>query len=418
MRSLVLALRALRREWRSGELAVLWLSLSIAVAALSGVGFLVDRIGHAVELQASEVLAADLRVESDAADRPRRAGAGAALGLDERAPDHDAVGNLQRRCQPARQRARGERRLSAARASDGCRPAVCAPAWAAPTIPAPGEAWPDSRLAAALGAALGSELSVGSRALRVTRILISRPDQSSTFVEFASALLINDADLPATQLIQPGSRMRYVLLLAGNSAQLGSFRRWHQLHAPHRRARGGRRRSEPADRRCEPARGALPGARQPGGGAAVRGGDRDERAQLRAASSGCGGTDENPRRLAPPGAGGAICGRCCCWRWSRACSARRPAGSRSCGWCACCRGCCAADLPPARAWPALVGFVIALAMLAGFALPSLLQLTRMPALRVLRRDAVPPAVALVGAAAPVVLAIGGRGLRGARLACN
>ena len=59
MRSLKLALRALRREWRSGELAVLWLSLSIAVAALSGVGFLVDRIGRAVQLQASEVLAAD-----------------------------------------------------------------------------------------------------------------------------------------------------------------------------------------------------------------------------------------------------------------------------------------------------------------------------------------------------------------------
>src|SRR5580693_1280736 len=66
MHSLKLALRALRREWRSGELAVLWLSLSIAVAALSGVGFLVDRIGRAVTLQASEVLAADLRVESDA----------------------------------------------------------------------------------------------------------------------------------------------------------------------------------------------------------------------------------------------------------------------------------------------------------------------------------------------------------------
>src|SRR5580693_992165 len=76
MHSLKLALRALRREWRSGELAVLWLSLSIAVAALSGVGFLVDRIGRAVTLQASEVLAADLRVQSDApiaADEEARA---------------------------------------------------------------------------------------------------------------------------------------------------------------------------------------------------------------------------------------------------------------------------------------------------------------------------------------------------------
>jgi len=42
MRSLSLALRQLRREWRSGELAVLWMSLCVAVAALCGVGFLVD----------------------------------------------------------------------------------------------------------------------------------------------------------------------------------------------------------------------------------------------------------------------------------------------------------------------------------------------------------------------------------------
>ena len=87
--------------------------------------------------------------------------------------------------------------------------------------------WPDSRVAAALGAGIGSELAVGSRSLRVSRILISRPDQSSTFVEFASALLINDADLASTKLIQPGSRIKYVLLLSGSSAQLDAFRRWH-----------------------------------------------------------------------------------------------------------------------------------------------------------------------------------------------
>ena len=84
-------------------------------------------------------------------------------------------------------------------------------------FPRPARPGPIRRLAAALGAELGSELEVGSRTLRVTRILISRPDQSSTFVEFASALLINDADLPATQLIQPGSRVEYALLLAGTA---------------------------------------------------------------------------------------------------------------------------------------------------------------------------------------------------------
>jgi putative ABC transport system permease protein len=55
----------------------------------------------------------------------------------------------------------------------------------------------------------------------------------------------------------------------------------------------------------------------------------------------------------------------------------------------------------------VVGFIIALAVLAGFALPSLLQLTRVPALRVLRRDAGPPALGFLAAGAPVLLAIAG-----------
>ena len=62
--AITLALRQLAREWRSGELGILLLALTVAVAALTGVGFLVDRIKQSVALQANEVLAADLRLES------------------------------------------------------------------------------------------------------------------------------------------------------------------------------------------------------------------------------------------------------------------------------------------------------------------------------------------------------------------
>ena len=64
MNALRLALRTLAREWRSGELGVLLLALTVAVAALTGVGFLVSRISAAVALQASAVLAADIRLGS------------------------------------------------------------------------------------------------------------------------------------------------------------------------------------------------------------------------------------------------------------------------------------------------------------------------------------------------------------------
>src|SRR5688500_17872698 len=64
MRALALVFRSLGREWSSGVLGVLLLALTIAVAALTGVGFLVGRISAAVNLQASEVLAADVRLGS------------------------------------------------------------------------------------------------------------------------------------------------------------------------------------------------------------------------------------------------------------------------------------------------------------------------------------------------------------------
>ena len=64
MNALAIALRTLLREWKSGELGVLVLAITVAVAALTGVGFLVDRISIAVDNQAGEVLAADLVLES------------------------------------------------------------------------------------------------------------------------------------------------------------------------------------------------------------------------------------------------------------------------------------------------------------------------------------------------------------------
>ena len=64
MRAVLLSMRMLSREWRSGELGVLLLALTVAVAALTGVGFLVSRISAAVAMQASQVLAADIRLES------------------------------------------------------------------------------------------------------------------------------------------------------------------------------------------------------------------------------------------------------------------------------------------------------------------------------------------------------------------
>lgn len=405
MHSLALALRALRREWRSGELAVLWISVCVAVAALCAVGFLVDRIGRAVTAQASEVLAADLRIEADDAIAPALQAQAAALGLHSARLTRtlSAVFNGD-----ANQLA-DVRAVSAGYPLRGTL-TVADRAFAAGTatreIPAPGEAWPDSRLAAALGAGVGSELTVGSRTLRVSRILISRPDQNSTFVEFASAVLINDADLPSTQLIQPGSRVHYALLLAGPAHALEAFRRWHAAQNF-----GGQRLVDVAEASPQIGEASRRAARFLALASLV--------AVLLCAVAIAMSARSYVRRhfdvvalMKTLGATRATVLAVHLWQVLVLAIAASLLGA-GIGWVTqlwlvrVLQGLLRSDLPAASAWPVLVGFVIALAMLAGFALPPLLQLTRTPALRVLRRDAAPPAPQLWAAAAPVLLAVGG-----------
>src|SRR5258706_10808556 len=212
MAVLWMAVRLLRREWRSGELAVLLVSLSVAVAALTGVGFLVDRVGRAVQAQASEVLAADARIESPEPLTPELVVEAQNLGLRTARlttllsvvfrGDASQLANV--RAVSAGYPLRGSLKTAAQAFGAGA---------VTHELPAAGSCWPDSRLAAALGASPGDTLMVGALALRVERILVARPDQGSAFIEFAPGLLLNDADLAATRLVQPARRPEDALLL-------------------------------------------------------------------------------------------------------------------------------------------------------------------------------------------------------------
>jgi putative ABC transport system permease protein len=223
MRALGIALRALLRDWRSGELAVLLAALLVAVTALTGVGFFTDRIAQAVDQRAAEVLAADLRLRSP----------------EEVSADYEALA-AERGLAAARTVSfpsvvffGADSSLAAVRAVGPGYPlrgrlkisdAPFAPARVTDALPGRGEAWLDSRLLARIGAKVGDRVNLGSGTFAVTQVLDYRPDQGSAFVDLAPSLLIPLADLPQTGLLGPGSRATYSLLFAGTPAAVRDFR--------------------------------------------------------------------------------------------------------------------------------------------------------------------------------------------------
>ena len=219
------ALRNLWRDLKSGELSVLLLALTVAVLSLTAVGFFTSRISQGVRAQAAEVLAADLRLESANPIPVRYFKEAQSRGLKSARimtfPTAIFSGDLSQLAA-----------LNAVTASYPLRGHVRiadAPFGVArPTdrVPNRGEVWIDARIIAQLKIALGSSLKIGAASFRVTQVLDYRPDQGTGFVNLAPAALLNYDDVAATELIQPGSRVTYAALFAGDAERISSFREY------------------------------------------------------------------------------------------------------------------------------------------------------------------------------------------------
>ena len=218
-----LAVRLLARDWRSGEVIVLLLALTIAVAAMAAVTLFTDRVREAVTQEASEALAADLRIEAVAPFDPEYERKAKAAGL---AVAHvtrfrsvvvqgDASSLADIRGVSAGYPLRGEVRVARSLAAE---PET------ARGVPAPGEAWVEPSLLARLGLTVGDRLRIGRFDARIARTLEFRPDEGWRLMQLAPTVLINLADVATTDLLKPGSVAEYELLLAGEPSRVTAFR--------------------------------------------------------------------------------------------------------------------------------------------------------------------------------------------------
>ena len=207
LRLLSQALRQLLRDARAGELRVLFFALLVAVAASTAIGYFGARLNGAMLLRATEFLGADLVLQGSAPATPEQIRNGEQLGLAHaKVVEFSSVIATDNGIQLSSVKAagtgyplRGELRSAA----EAYGPEVAGGG------PAPGEAWVESRLLAALNLKIGDSVDVGMKTLRLSRVLTYEPDRAGNFYSLTPRVMINLADLGATGVVQPGSRVSY-----------------------------------------------------------------------------------------------------------------------------------------------------------------------------------------------------------------
>ena len=395
-----LAWRQTRRDFRAGELRLLALAVLLAVAALTAVSFFADRLTTGLQRDARQLLGGDAVVGSDRPAPPEilakarelglRVSASAGFPSMGRAPDDKG----------------GASRLVAVKAVGPAYPLrgklqlQGSPGSAVQTLaaaPAPGTAWVDAALLDALQLRVGDALLLGDARLRIDRIIVIEPDRGAGFSSFAPRVMLAEADLPSTGLVQPASRVSFRLAVAApddwgvarGDEVVRAFVEWTEARIKSVPLRGVR---------VESVQSGRPEMRQTL--------DRAEKflnlvallaALLAAVAVGIAARDFAQRHLDD-----------CAMLRVLGLSQRRIAGAYALefglvGVLASAAGVLVglavhfvfvrllaglvdAQLPPPGPWPALFGLGVGLTLLLGFGLPPVLQLARVPPLRVIRRD--------------------------------
>jgi len=390
-----LAWRQTQRDFRAGELRLLLLAVTLAVASLTAVGFFADRLERGLARDARQMLGGDAIVASDLPSpqnfvdeaRARALAVATTTSFPSMGRATEAQG--------------GASRLVAVKAVSEAYPlrgrlklknGVNAPVLDAAGAPDPGTAWVDPTLLEALQLKVGDTLLLGDAALKIARLIVIEPDRGAGFMSFSPRVMLNHADLAATGLVQPASRVNYRLAVAspiGRDADVADFVRWAETQVEQRKLRGVRVESmesgRPEMKQTLDRAGkflnlvALLAALLAAVAVAIASrdfavGHLDDCAMLRVLgqpqrSIALSYTLEFGLVGALASATGVALGLAVhyVFIWLLA-------------------GLVNVELPPPGAWPALFGAGVGLTLLVGFGLPPVLQLARVPPLRVIRRD--------------------------------
>ncbi len=220
--------KLLWRDWRGGQLNLIVSALVLAVMVVTAVSLLADRVERGINQQITAFLAADLalrggiEIEQKYYDQTRVLGLQTATTAQFRsmvfAGDNSHLASVKavEKAYPLR----GVIELSAVENTQNTEKLAHGPA--------SGEVWVEPRLLNLLAIELGDTIEVGYSNLKITRLILNEPDRGTGFSVAGARVLMSYSDLADSQLIRPGSRITYKMLMAGEEQQIASFSNWYR----------------------------------------------------------------------------------------------------------------------------------------------------------------------------------------------
>jgi len=210
-----LATKIFFRELKSGQLLLMFLSLSLAVGIVASITFFTDRLDSSLMMESKQFLGGDLKYESstplDESTFPPGdfsyaviSEFGSVLGSTKKFQlasvksvsfPYPLIGEIE------------ILKTNNKKAIETSPPKL-------------GKVWLDKRLASLLEVNTGEKINIGEKDFSIGGIILAESDRGAGSFAFAPKAIMNSADLKETNVIQPGSRVRYSYVFTGSQENI------------------------------------------------------------------------------------------------------------------------------------------------------------------------------------------------------
>ena len=217
-----LAIRIFLREIKSGQMIIMLMSLIVAIGILSSIALFSDRLQKSLDAESREFLGGDLKFESS-------------YELDELLMPKVDFDFSKSHVFGSVLSFGDEFRLATVKSVDSFYPlegeielSNALNNYFVTSPPKSGEVWLDKRILDFLGVDIGQSISLGDKDFLVSNTIVNEPDRGSSSFAFAPRAIINSIDLKETNILKPGSRVRYMYLFKAEQENLDIIENYFQ----------------------------------------------------------------------------------------------------------------------------------------------------------------------------------------------